>query len=203
MIHTKACSKCKEIKSSEDFNKCNKVISNRRSICKKCQRKQDIEYCHSIPGLISNIYHGQRHSSKKRKHPLPPYNKDEFKKWILSQEKFNLLYTNWVNSKFDKMLIPSVDRIDCDKPYSFDNIELMTWKDNINNRNKDVKSGKIIVKGAPKIPILQFDLNNNFIQEWESIAEANRQLGIHQGNICKILKGKWKTCGGFIWKYKT
>jgi len=201
-METKICTKCKENKSLSNFNGCNKVKSGKRSICKICQRKEDILYNHTISGLITNMYNGQHSSSKKRKHPLPSYTKEEFRKWILSKEKFNLLFTNWENSNFNRMLIPSIDRLDCDKSYSFDNIELMTWKENINNRNKDVASGKIIVKGAPKVPILQYDLEGNFIQEWESIAEANRKLNIAQGNICKILKGKWKTCGGFIWKYK-
>jgi len=49
-------------------------------------------------------------------------------------------------------------------------------------------------------PVLQYDLDNNFIKEWESIASVVRELKIH--NISKVCKGVAKTAGGFIWKYK-
>ena len=50
------------------------------------------------------------------------------------------------------------------------------------------------------IPILQFSKNGEFIKEWPSIKEAGRQLGIN--GICACLKGKCKSAGGFVWKYK-
>lgn len=52
------------------------------------------------------------------------------------------------------------------------------------------------------ISILQFDKNNNFIKEWKSAAEAGRTLKLDNSSITKCLKGKIKSCGGFIWKYK-
>lgn len=51
-------------------------------------------------------------------------------------------------------------------------------------------------------PIIQYDKNGNFIQEWFSISEAARQLNIHASNICKVLKKERKTTGGYIFKYK-
>ena len=49
-------------------------------------------------------------------------------------------------------------------------------------------------------PVLQYDINNNFIQEWDSITEAEKALHICQiGNVCK---GDRKTAGGYIWKFK-
>ena len=50
--------------------------------------------------------------------------------------------------------------------------------------------------------ILQFSKNGEFIAEYPSIKEAERQTGCYHGNICKCCKGRLKTCGGFIWKYK-
>ena len=49
-------------------------------------------------------------------------------------------------------------------------------------------------------PILQFDLNGNFIKEWESIKKAKDWLG--KGDIHSCCIGKQKTAGGFVWKYK-
>ena len=50
--------------------------------------------------------------------------------------------------------------------------------------------------------ILQFSKNGEFIAEYPSTKEAERQTGCYQTNICKCCKGKLKTCGGYIWKYK-
>lgn len=48
--------------------------------------------------------------------------------------------------------------------------------------------------------ILQYDLQGNFIKEWESQAEARRQLKIiHITDCCK---GKRNKAGGYIWRYK-
>ena len=52
------------------------------------------------------------------------------------------------------------------------------------------------------LQIIQLDKNGNLIKEWNSISEAARQLNIHAGNICKVLKNERKTTGGFIFKYK-
>lgn len=51
-------------------------------------------------------------------------------------------------------------------------------------------------------PVLQFDKLNNFLKEWPSGKDASTELGILAGDICSCCKGKQKTAGGFIWKYK-
>lgn len=51
-------------------------------------------------------------------------------------------------------------------------------------------------------PILQFDLQGNFIQEWSSIRQAGFNLVGNQGEpIRKCLKGLQKTAYGYKWKY--
>jgi group I intron endonuclease len=49
-------------------------------------------------------------------------------------------------------------------------------------------------------PILQYDLQENFIKEWPSIKEAKNVTLIK--NINLALRGSNKTAGGYIWKYK-
>jgi hypothetical protein len=51
-------------------------------------------------------------------------------------------------------------------------------------------------------PVIQFDKQNNFLREWSSGKDASVTLGIGAGDICTCCKGKQKTAGGFIWKYK-
>lgn len=49
-------------------------------------------------------------------------------------------------------------------------------------------------------PIIQYDLNNNFIKEYPSLSEAHRQTKIW--GICKCVYGIYKQAGGYIWGYK-
>jgi group I intron endonuclease len=60
---------------------------------------------------------------------------------------------------------------------------------------KKMREGKIL-------PILQYDLQGNFIKEWLSPIIAARELLINNGSISHCLIGDNKTGGGFIWKYK-
>ena len=54
-----------------------------------------------------------------------------------------------------------------------------------------------------KIPVIQYDVELNFIKEWESASDAERQIsGKVSGAISHCIKGKTKTALGFIWKYK-
>lgn len=51
-------------------------------------------------------------------------------------------------------------------------------------------------------PIIQLDLQENFIREWDSGKSASMELKIHSSDISACCKGKLKTVGGFIWRYK-
>jgi group I intron endonuclease len=53
-----------------------------------------------------------------------------------------------------------------------------------------------------KKSILQYDLEMNLLNEWESGAAASRGTGLSTSTICQCLSQRSKTSGGFIWKYK-
>ena len=55
---------------------------------------------------------------------------------------------------------------------------------------------------SPTKPVLQFSKTRELIAEYPSTREAERYTGCNQGSICKCCKGRLKTCGGFIWRYK-
>lgn len=50
--------------------------------------------------------------------------------------------------------------------------------------------------------ILQYSIDGEFIAEYPSTREASRQTGCDNSSISKCCKGKLKSTGGFIWKYK-
>jgi hypothetical protein len=72
-------------------------------------------------------------------------------------------------------------------------------KQHAENISKALKGRKINWDRKRNQIIEQYDLQGNFIKEWPSIAEAERQVG---GDIQACCKGKQKTAGGFVWKIK-
>ena len=82
--------------------------------------------------------------------------------------------------------LPEVDHIDNDKTHNYvNNLQWITNKDNCRKSNNK--------------PILQFDLNGNFIREWECAADVGAQI---KKGINDCLKGRKKSAYGSIWKYK-
>ena len=75
----------------------------------------------------------------------------------------------------------------------------MHWKLHREIRSNGGKSLSGIEKQS--IPILQFTKSGEFIKEWPSAHEAERQLGIAQSSICRCLKGRRKSAGSFVWRY--
>ena len=76
-----------------------------------------------------------------------------------------------------------------------DNLEWCTQKYNMNY-------GKLKEKQKRESKsVLQYDLNNNFIKKWNSIADVERELNITHCNIVACLKNRRNNAGGFVWKY--
>lgn len=51
-------------------------------------------------------------------------------------------------------------------------------------------------------PILQFDLEGNFIREWESITQASKELNNSLNNISQCCLGRSRTSKGYIFRFK-
>ena len=82
--------------------------------------------------------------------------------------------------------LPQVDHIDNDKTHNYvNNLQWITNRDNVR-------------KGRNK-PILQYDLDGNFIREWECAYDVGKEVN---GGINDCLKGRRKTSHRYIWKYK-
>lgn len=52
------------------------------------------------------------------------------------------------------------------------------------------------------ISILQLSKDDEIIREWVSAHAAAKSLKLSQGNICSVINGDRKTCGGYKWKLK-
>lgn len=73
---------------------------------------------------------------------------------------------------------------------------------------KRISDGKKGIRTRTRTHVLQFDLYNNFIKEWDMPIDAARELKLGKRDnvgavgISACTRGKTKTAFGFIWKYK-
>jgi hypothetical protein len=169
--------------------------------CKKCAREYAAAYRKTKIGVVTEIYSDQRKNSKRRGHKLPEYTKQELVDWILSQEVFDKLYNDWVNSGYNKMSKPSCDRKEDSKRYSFGNIQLMTWADNKAKGHECSRIG-IFNTGNPFRAVVKKSRNGEFIAEYISTREAARANKCSQANICRACKSKTGYASGGVWSYK-
>lgn len=51
-------------------------------------------------------------------------------------------------------------------------------------------------------PVVQFDLNNNYVREWVSASVVKREIGYCNDKIRRCCNGGSKEAFGYIWKYK-
>lgn len=99
---------------------------------------------------------------------------------------------------------PEIDHISTLKTDNMvENLRWVTTKENSNNplTLKHRSESKMSTKNARHRSVLQYDVNGNFIREWDTITEAEKTLNITH-KIHYVCQGKRKTCGGYIWKYK-
>lgn len=77
------------------------------------------------------------------------------------------------------------------------NLEFCDHKYNCNygTRNKKISS-------SLSTRINQYDLEGNFMKEYLGAMCIQRELGISNSSVIQCCKGKYKTAGGYIWKYK-
>lgn len=61
---------------------------------------------------------------------------------------------------------------------------------------------KYIKKIARLKPVLQYDLNGNFIEEYESVSDAHRKLSIGKSSISRVCRGERESVCGFVFKFK-
>ena len=120
-----------------------------------------------------------------------PSSKNYGKKGIecrITEEELKFL---WFRDKAYEMDKPSIDRIENNGHYELGNCQYIEKSENSKKSNNKKRK-----------PILQYDLQGNFIAEWDSYTNASLILKKDKKGIWMALKGKYKQAYGFIWKYK-
>jgi len=198
----KKCTKCQTTKELSEFNNDKVFKDGLNSVCRKCSNIIIRLHNSTKIGLIRKIYQNQKVREKRSDRFSITYTIEELQEWLSNDWLFDLLRINWINCGFLKDMRPSIDRIDDNKGYSFDNIQVMTWKENKTKSEIDMRSGKLTHGNNPQKAVLQLNKSNQITKEYVSINEAGRQTGIDFKCISACCVGRTKTAGGYKWEHK-
>jgi len=227
-MKTKICSKCKIEKELNHFHKDKSTYDGYYPSCKNCRYKIYRKYLklHYKELILKNkLYRNKNRvhiNNLKRKYYLK--NKDKINekrknfpwkntlhyikqrcnnpnnnryycyggrgiKCLITEEELKKL---WYRDKAFEMNKPSIDRINNDGDYTFENCRFIELSENIRKMAKKVNSKSV----------LQYDLDGNFIREWESMASIERQLNYSHQSISKACNSINNIFKNFKWVLK-
>ena len=94
--------------------------------------------------------------------------------------------------------LPEVNHKDEDKENnSVHNLEWCSSKYNANFGTRTQRQAEKLSK-----PVLQYSLDGEFVKEWPSTSDVERNLGYFHNNISSCCLGKRKSAYNYIWKFK-
>ncbi len=196
-LTSKYCSKCDDRKRVDEFSK-NKASKDGLTVyCNQCRQELIRSYRKTKKGLASGILSHQRATSKKRGHPAPAYNLKQLHHWIGQQCNFEKLYADWVKSGYQTLDRPSCDRLDDYKPYTLENLRVVTWAENNSRSHADMKSG---VNNKQAKMVVQHK-GVDFVAKYHSVSEAARRTKATHAGISRCCNAKQDHSAGFQWSF--
>jgi hypothetical protein len=180
---SKICTTCGKEKLLSEFRLSKEGKFGRSSSCKKCLNEQVKQYCLENPWL-NTLSHIKQRCNNPNNPRYDAYGGRGIKCLITANELKQL----WFRDRAFEMKRPSIDRIDNNCSYIFENCRYIELSEN--SRNSVLK------------PILQYNLEGIFIREWESPIIVQNTLGYCKTWISYCARIKSKSAYGFIWKYK-
>lgn len=147
-------------------------------------------------------------------------NKNGYIVWNLNRINKQMAY--WVAITFPELIEnerfegAEIDHKDTNRLNNMpDNLRWVTHRDNMRNpltvkRIRENQTGEKNSSYGSKVqynrkdqskPVVQYTKDNEFIAEYPSTMEAQRQTGVYNARISDCCLGKTKTANGYIWRY--
>jgi hypothetical protein len=117
----------------------------------------------------------------------------EFKDRYLEDPRFNRLHQEWIRKGRPRSLVPSLDRINSKKGYTFENTHMLTWEENRFKQTLDTR--------FTRRAVLQI-LDGKVIKRYRSQRDVVKDLGVSQWNLSTALNGGRHKVGGYMFQYE-
>lgn len=168
----------------------------------RCRACRAIRYNKNDPRrILAVIYERQVSHSIERGHPAPAYDLEQLAVWMHNQPHREGIWLAYVASGYQTALKPSIDRIDDNRPYVLDNLQLMTWGE---NRKKGALAKKAGLLNANQRRVMSLSLDGMPMNTYHSIMDAVRDVKGHMSGISSVANGvPIKKCDGSSYTPRT
>lgn len=161
----------------------------------KFHAKYRREYTKTEFGFLNKLYFAMASRNREKGFGELPFSIHEFTKKYINHYSFVHLFEDYKNSGFDRNLAPSIDRINPNLGYFYENMQFVTTQENTEKATKEFK----LVKSRP---ISMYDYKTKeLIMKFDCVKDAVEYTGLHQGNISKVLNGDRNKAGNYYFKY--
>lgn len=153
------------------------------------------EYTKTEFGFLNKLYYAMASRNREKGFGELPFSVQEFTTKFIKHYSFVKLFENYKNSGFDRGLAPSIDRINPNLGYFYENMQFVTSKENAEKGLQEFK----LVKSRP---ISMYDYKTKeLIMKFDCVKDAVTYTGSQQGNISKVLNGNRNKTGGYYFEY--
>lgn len=160
---------------------------------------------------ISNLGNVKSFKYKKPRILKPHYDKRGYARLILRKD--NNDFGHYIHRLVAQAFIPNPNNYpevnhkdENPRNNTISNLEWCTKKYNNNYGTKiertKANTNYLEIADKNSIPVLQYDLQGNFIKKWKSANECKRTLGYDNSFIAKCCRGEMYTAYKHIWKYE-
>lgn len=146
------------------------------------------------------IYSYQKKRSKSRGYNPPEYSRLELMEWMVSQPRYRKLMEDWLSSGKKTKLKPCCSRINYSIGFRFDNMQLVTYKENLRKHQPKLRKPRPELMGHENI--IGVHKKTGEVIEFRSFADAENHFNMAGSGIRRVLNGEGETAFGYVWSYK-
>lgn len=153
-------------------------------------------YVHIVPKSISNYEHD--------KYYVGVTSRDVNERWHGGSNYRGQVFYNAVKKyTWDNIMHEIIaENLTKKEAFEFERTLIKELKSNDKTHGYNISEGGEGGNRAKTYPVKQYDLLGNFIKEYDSAAEAARQVGTDRTHITHACKKHWKAAG-YMWCYAT